>query len=81
MKYYGECIGTDCNGNKGPCYGKKQCDNISIAINPCTCGGQIFGDDCVAQCPYEQTAADCGSGQSFIQRCKDNNGTWYGECE
>ena len=71
----------DCEGNKGPCYGKKRCTGGTIAVDPCTCGGVTYGSSCVIKCPYEQTAADCSSGQTFTQRCKDNVGTWYGECK
>ena len=82
MKYWAECNGTDCEGNRGPCYRKQKCGNGTIAIDPCTCGGYTYGSSCVVKCPYEDTAASCSAkGQSFTQRCKDNNGTWYGECK
>ena len=81
IKYWGLCNGTDCLGNKGPCYGKKECTNGSVAVDPCTCGGITYGSSCVVKCPYEQTAADCKASQTFVQRCKDNNGTWFGECK
>ena len=54
---------------------------VTIAVDPCTCGGVTYGSSCVIECPYEQTAADCKAGQTFTQRCKDNNGTWFGECK
>ena len=81
VKYYGTCNGTDCEGNRGPCYGKQQCGSGTIAVDSCTCGNYTYGSSCVVKCPYEQTAADCKAGQSFTQRCKDNAGTWYGECK
>ena len=81
VSYYGSCTGVDCNGKKGPCYGKIMCSNGTTAVNPCECGRKIYGSSCVIKCPYEQTAADCKAGQSFTQRCKDNAGTWYGECK
>ncbi|MDO5386132.1 MAG: hypothetical protein Q4F75_02545, partial [Pseudomonadota bacterium] len=81
IKYWGMCNGIDCLGNKGPCYGKIQCTNGTIAVDPCTCGSVTWGSSCVIKCPYEQTAADCKAGQTFTQRCKDNAGTWYGECK
>ena len=81
VRYVGRCKGIDCEGNKGPCYGKTACDNNTIAVDPCTCGGVTYGSSCVIECPYEQTAADCKAGQTFTQRCKDNNGTWFGECK
>ncbi len=81
MKYFGSCNGTDCNGNKGPCYGKVKCKGNTIAVDPCVCGLTTYGSSCVIECPYEQTSADCKAGQTFTQRCKDNNGTWFGECK
>ncbi|MDO5387464.1 MAG: hypothetical protein Q4F75_09400, partial [Pseudomonadota bacterium] len=81
VKYWGMCERRDCLGNKGPCYGKTRCSGGAIAVDPCTCGGYTYGSSCVVKCPYEQTAADCSSGQTFTQRCKDNAGTWYGECK
>lgn len=81
VRYVGRCKGIDCEGNKGPCYGKTACDNNTIAVDPCTCGGVTYGSSCVIKCPYEQTAADCKAGQTFTQRCKDNSGTWFGECK
>ncbi|MDO5386112.1 MAG: hypothetical protein Q4F75_02445, partial [Pseudomonadota bacterium] len=79
--YKAPCTGMSCEGNKGPCYGKTQCSSGTIAVDPCTCGNYTYGSSCVVKCPYEQTAADCKAGQSFTQRCKDNAGTWYGECK
>jgi len=81
VKYWGSCNGIDCLGNKGPCYGKEICPSGTIAVNPCTCGGVTYGDSCVVKCPYEDTEADCNSGQTFVPRCKDNEGTWFGECK
>ena len=81
VKYYGICDSIDCEGNKGPCYGKTRCTGNTIAVDPCTCGSWTYGSSCVIECPYEQTAADCKAGQTFTQRCKDNNGTWFGECK
>ncbi|MDO5387405.1 MAG: hypothetical protein Q4F75_09100 [Pseudomonadota bacterium] len=81
IKYYAACNGISCEGKKGPCYGKTECTGGTIAVDPCTCGGVTYGTSCVIKCPYEQTAADCKAGQSFTQRCKDNAGTWYGECK
>ena len=81
VNYYAPCNGLDCEGNKGPCYGKKVCGSGTIAIDPCTCGGVTLGSSCVIKCPYEDTETSCAvHGRSFKQRCKDNNGTWYGEC-
>ena len=81
INYLGQCFAIDCEGNRGPCYGKQKCSSGTIAVDPCECGGVTYGSSCVVECPYEDTAADCGSGQTFTQRCKDNNGTWYGECK
>ena len=81
VKYYGICDSIDCEGNKGPCYGKTRCTGNTIAVDPCTCGSWTYGSSCVIECPYEQTAADCKAGQTFTQRCKDNSGTWFGECK
>ena len=81
VNYFATCNGKDCNGNEGPCYGKKKCSSGTIAIDPCSCGGEKFGSSCVIECPYEDTETSCAvHGRSFKQRCKDNNGTWYGEC-
>ena len=80
--YHADCSsGKSCEGNTPPCYGKRKCTGNTIAVDPCECGGYTYGSSCVIKCPYEDTAADCGSGQTFTQRCKDNNGTWYGECK
>ncbi len=81
IKYWAKCNGIDCEGNRGPCYGKTACDSSTIAVDPCTCGGLTYGSSCVIKCPYEQTAADCKAGQTFTQRCKDNSGIWFGECK
>ncbi|MDO5387293.1 MAG: hypothetical protein Q4F75_08525, partial [Pseudomonadota bacterium] len=81
LKYFASCTGRDCLGNRGPCVGKVACDSSTIAVDPCTCGGVTWGSSCVVKCPYEQTAADCKAGQTFTQRCKDNAGTWFGECK
>ncbi|MDO5385638.1 MAG: hypothetical protein Q4F75_00005, partial [Pseudomonadota bacterium] len=82
VNYFGNCNGTkDCEGNDAPCKGKTRCDSGTVAVDPCTCGGVTYGSSCVIKCPYEQTAADCKAGQTFTQRCKDNSGTWFGECK
>ena len=81
IKYWGLCNSTDCLGNKGPCYGKKECTSGTIAVDPCTCGNATFGSSCVVKCPYEQQASDCKAGQTFTFRCSDNDGNRWGECK
>ena len=82
IKYIASCDGIDCEGKSAPCRGKQHCTENTIAVDPCTCGGYTYGSSCVVKCPYEDTEYTCTiKGQSFTQRCKDNSGTWFGECK
>ncbi len=80
--YAAQCNEINCEGKPGPCYGKKACRSSEIAIDPCECGRVTYGSSCVIECPYEETEYTCSlKGMSFTQRCKDNDGTWFGECK
>ena len=79
--WYASCTGTNCEGNKGPAYGLKECDTGYYAVGTIVeCGGDVYGSDCAATCNYELQASDCAENQTFVARCRDYNNVEFGEC-
>lgn len=85
--YYQLCNATvpDCMGKMPPAAGKKICPSGTWATNPVKCGDNIYGDECISECTFEDTAETCAAkGQSFEQKCygsKNGRQVWFGECK
>ena len=85
---------TECNADKSlaPCRGKpyksSQCGSgQTLGGSICSCGGTQFGDYCIQECPYEDTAETCAAqGKEFESKCHgdgadESEWIWYGICK
>ncbi|MGN0912297.1 MAG: hypothetical protein ACI4OE_03240, partial [Alphaproteobacteria bacterium] len=84
--WYASCTAaTTCEGKPGPAYGLTQCSYGETAIGTVVkCGGYEYGTSCVrkVECSYDYTEEICTKdGKDFVQKCKDNDGKWWGECK
>lgn len=82
---------SKCNASyyNAPCVGYKTADECKAANNGtpivggnfCSCGGEVLGTLCLAQCNYEETATSCTlKGKGFTVKCADDSGNQFGEC-
>ena len=84
---------TECNADKSlaPCRGKitksKCSSGQTLGGSICSCGGTQFGDYCIQECPYEDTAETCAAqGKEFESKChgdgaNESEWIWYGICK
>ena len=75
----------DCNGNPGPAYGLKKCDENETATGKVVhCGSVDWGTSCVkkVECNYDYDEDMCKkAGKTFVAKCHDDNNKWWGECQ
>ena len=72
--------GTDASGGTPPAHGMKQCSSNEKGYpTQVECGGNRYGQSCLKECNYNYKKSDCPD--SFTEKCKDSEGTLWGECK
>ncbi len=82
-KYFCSSETTDCLGGESPVKGWKTCPSGTVPSGETKeCGGSTYAKKCVTECSYDYNEAMCtAAGKDFVQKCKDNDDKWWGECK